>query len=232
MCILLREAHYAEQVRLGCLSTKLTTDGRLGFSKDPDKHSTIRWTHCVQTYIEHSFFISYLILTHLYYSRAFSSLWVLCNIALHRCHNCLELMSSPVILAGDMTTGCTAHRTAPAYNCSYLRRSEPGTNICTETPSSGDGRQKMEKMEDNTTQWLSSSSHRPPAPAPAGRLASPAAPNWSRYRSKINWMKDTNIIWCPHYKSYHDVAYFLSSSDQDVFSSVIGDQHHNRWSKI
>ena len=57
--------YYAELVRLGCLSTKLTTDGRLGFSKDPDKHSTIRWTHCVQTSIEHSFFISYWIIPHL-----------------------------------------------------------------------------------------------------------------------------------------------------------------------
>ena len=25
---------------------------------------------------------------------------------------------------------------------------------------------------------------------------------------KINWMKDTNTIWCPHYKSYHAVASF------------------------
>ena len=35
------------------------------------------------------------------------------NIAFHRCHNCVEVMSWPVILCRDMTTGCTAHRTAP-----------------------------------------------------------------------------------------------------------------------
>ena len=32
------------------------------------------------------------------------------NIALHRCHNCVEVMSWPVILCRDMTTGCTAHQ--------------------------------------------------------------------------------------------------------------------------
>ena len=32
------------------------------------------------------------------------------NIALHRCHNCVEVMSWPVILGRDMTTGCTAHQ--------------------------------------------------------------------------------------------------------------------------
>ena len=154
------------------------------------------------------------------------------NIALHRCHNCVEVMSWPVILCRDMTTGCTAHQSPHRASLELfifapLRARDQHLHRDTQH---GDGRQKMERMEDNTTQWLSSSSRRPPAPA--GRLASPAAPNWSRYRSKINWMKDTNIIWCPHYKSYHDVAYFLSSSDQDVFSSVIGDQHHNRWSKI
>ena len=32
------------------------------------------------------------------------------NIALHRCHNCVEVMSWPVILCRDMTTGCTARQ--------------------------------------------------------------------------------------------------------------------------
>ena len=66
-------------------------------------------------------------------------------------------------------------------------------------------------------------------------LATPGlASNWSRYGSKINWMKDTNIIWCPHYKSYRDVATFCqlraARLDQDVFSSIIGQQQNrNRW---
>ena len=32
------------------------------------------------------------------------------TIAFHRCHNCVEVMSWPVILCRDMTTGCTAHQ--------------------------------------------------------------------------------------------------------------------------
>ena len=101
------------------------------------------------------------------------------NIAFHRCHNCVEVMSWPVILCRDMTTGCTAHQSPHRASLELfifapLRARDQHLHRDTQH---GDGRQKMEDRR--WRRWKTTQHndfHLPVAGHQHQQAASPARP--------------------------------------------------------